>query len=594
MSQQTWFLPIIILCAFCLLQSTAIAQQEPVTADQVLSRYVEAIGAERLSAVNTFMETGDLDGNVTNFWQGYRSPAQAQKRQHATFDTYFKRPNFRFSSSLTDNNQVIAFHGCDGKVAWYIDSSFKRTEFKPKPDSKGDCEEGFQAPYLRLRQPDTKMRLVKKKEVEGRMAWEIKVNVSKSPFTQTYYFDAETFLLLRLEHGESSVSFSDYRDVGGIKLPFTAIQEFTNSKLITTVREVKINAPIDDAIFVEPRIIGGKIELHPYVNIKKETNDAAGTGSAPPVAMNAEPSKTGPPESAAANTLSVVEVNFPNFTSCAIEQLQQAVPELKGLKPSATQEKLPAILEKVGAKISVIARDTPNLISRESVTELSGARDKIHHDYDYLILARVKGTMVGLDEFRLDLKSGEKFQTDELMDKESSFRDDLERASNELGASNNRRPALSQGFAASWVHFYPSNRSQATYRYLGEQKRDGHSTLVLAFAEKPASVIVPAIFRAPDKAIPMYLQGIAWVDPSDFRIMRLRTDLLAPVPEVSLHRLTADIQFALTRVEQVPSPLPLPREVKITATVAGATVREIHEYSDYRLFRAQSRLVLNP
>ena len=90
------------------------------------------------------------------------------------------------------------------------------------------------------------------------------------------------------------------------------------------------------------------------------------------------------------------------------------------------------------------------------------------------------------------------------------------------------------------------------------------------------------------------MQGIAWVEPSDFRILRLRTDLLSPVPEVALDRWTADIQFGLTRVEQLPAPLQLPHKVVVTATVAGTTIREIHEYSGYRLFRAQFRVVLNP
>lgn len=150
---------------------------------------------------------------------------------------------------------------------------------------------------------------------------------------------------------------------------------------------------------------------------------------------------------------------------------------------------------------------------------------------------------------------------------------------------------MSQGFATAWVHFYPPNQTRATYRYLGEQKRDGHRTLVVAFAQKPASVIRPAIFRSRDKTAPIYLQGVAWVDPSDFRILRLRTDLLSPVPEVSLHRLTADIQFASTQVKQVPSALQLPRQVTITTTVGESTAHEIHEYSGYRLFRAHSRIV---
>jgi hypothetical protein len=594
-SLRTWFQTTIHVSALCLLQPAAIAQQEPITANQVISRYMEAIGANRFSSITTLIESGELYGNVTNFWRSYRSPWQSQNKEHARFDSYFKSPNLRFSSTVTETNQVIAVHGCDGKMGWYIDSSLRRTEFKTKPGSESDCEEGLQAPQSRLRQPNTKMRLVKKKGVEGRMAWEIKVDVPTSSATETYYFDAETFLLIRFEKLGTTVTYSDYRDLGGIKLPFAIVQEFTNSKLVTTVREVRINAPIDDARFAQPHVKGGKIELNASVTPKKDGAEAAGVDSASALATNAGSSNLASVKSADAhNADSVVEVNYPNFTSCSIEDLQLAVPELKGLKPSADQGKLSSLLEKIGAKTLDVAQNTPNLISRESVTDLPGGAGETRRDYDYLILARIKGEMVGLDEFRLDLKTGDKFQTDEVMNNKSSFRNHLERASKEIAMSKRGRPPLSQGFATSWLHFYPSNRAQATYRYLGEQKRDGHGTLVLAFAEKPESVLIPAMFRSQDKTAPMFLQGIAWVDPSDFRIVRLRTDLLSPVPEVSLHRLTADIQFKLTRIEHVPSPLPLPRQVTVISTVGTSTMHEIHEYSEYRLFRAQSRVVLSP
>jgi len=123
---------------------------------------------------------------------------------------------------------------------------------------------------------------------------------------------------------------------------------------------------------------------------------------------------------------------------------------------------------------------------------------------------------------------------------------------------------------------------------------DGQRTLVLAFAQKPQSVLSPALFRYQGKTVPMFLQGVAWVDASDFRILRLRTDLLSPLPELSLHRLTADIHFVPTRLEEVPSVLSLPRDVMVTSEVGGGALREDHKYSEYRLFRSQSRVVLNP
>ncbi len=293
------------------------------------------------------------------------------------------------------------------------------------------------------------------------------------------------------------------------------------------------------------------------------------------------------------NATGTPEVKLPNFASCTVAELQLAVPDLKGLKTASDHKKLAALLDKVGAKTLDIARNTPNLISRETVTDGLLGIGETRHDYDYLILTRREGNVVDFKEFRVDLKTGAKFQIDEELKSESPAWADLERARDKLAAAQSRPPA-SQGFATSWLYFYPDNREQATFRYLGEQTLDGQRVLVLAFAQKPQSVVSPGIFQSQGKSVPMFFQGIAWVDPSDFRIVRLLTDLLAPLPEVSLQRLTADIQFASIRIEQVPSPIWLPREIRITSKVNGWTICEIHKYSEYRLFRVQSRIVVDP
>jgi hypothetical protein len=337
---------------------------------------------------------------------------------------------------------------------------------------------------------------------------------------------------------------------------------------------------------------GRSIALNP-VPFKDEGAARSSGASAPAPSTAGETANASPPPSAAAPSVEkIVEVNFPNFTSCPMEELLITVPDLKGLKPADDQEQLLPLLNKVGAKTLDIARNTPNLISREIVTERQPSGTETHHEYDYLILAHIEGNNTNLDEFRVDRKSGEKFQTDDILKTDSSARADLERASEQLAISG-KTPA-SQGFATSWVHFYSHNQSRATYRYLGEQKMEGRRTLVLAFAQKPDLILYPAMFRYQGKLTPMYLQGVAWVDPSDFRILRLRTDLLAPLPEVSLHQLTADIHFELTRIESVPLPVSLPHEVTVTSTIGGSTLHEVHKYSEYRLFRATSRIVPVP
>jgi hypothetical protein len=589
---RPWFAVTIRLGALALSfqAATSLAQQDPTTADQVIAKYMEAVGADRSPSITTFMERGEVDRNS-------RFPGHSNDRERGTFAFYYKSPNLRFGSELTDKRRVIALHACDGKVTWYIGPDLKRTELKPKPGSEYDCEEGYRPWLFRLREPKAKIRLLGKKALAGRMVWEIKANVPGSPGTETHYFDAETFLLLRSAKDEFTTTYSDYRDVGGIKIPFTTTttREPTDFKRITTVREIEINSPIDDGRFAELEVKDGLIWPDHGTSTKKDDAETSNGSSEKSLSSNAKTSNTSPekapPASTSPTAASVVVVNFPNFTSCTIAELQLAVPELKGLKPAADQEKLASLLDRVGDKTVEIARNTPNLISRETVTQAQGTHET-RRDYDYLLLPQLEGTVVSLDEFRVDLKSGEKFQTDEIIKKDSSVLADLERASREIAMSESG-PA-SQGFAASWVHFYPRNRSRATFRYLGEQEMDGQRTIVLAFAQNPASVLTPAIFRYQGKIVPTYLQGVAWVDPSDFRILRLRTDLLAPLPEVTLDQLTADIKFGLTRIETVPSPLELPREVAVTCIVGGSTLHEIHKYSEYRLFRAQSKILLHP
>ena len=602
---RKWLLLIGAAGAFLLVSELLLrSQDDPTSADQVITRYLQAINADRMSSITTFVQRGDLSGNVTNYWQGYRSPGQSVSRQGGTYEFYFKSPNLRFSSTVTTQNVLIGMHGCDGKRSWYIDTYLKHQEFTPKPGKEYDCEEGFEPTPLAAHRAKLKMRVSKKKEIEGRMAWEIKVEDPQSG-SSNFYFDAETFLLLRREKMGAKTTYSDYREVNGMKFPFTVVNEFANSKLISTVRELRINVPVSDAQFVEPQAKNGTVVAGSGPLQKNENPvavESAAKGAAPPEASaatleqkaaggkNEDQSSTATVAAPPKGDGSVTEVNFPNFTACSLNELQIAVPELGKLKPDKNQDKLTELLDKVGAKTAEIARNTPNLIARESVTQSAKSAGSVTHDYDYLILPRVQGMDVGLNEFRVDLKTGDKFQT--FDDKEDWLK--LERASADLASMMSGRPPLSQGFATSWVHFYPLNRPQATFRYLGEQKMEGRRTLVLAFAQKPQAVPSPALFRYHGKSYAIYLQGVAWIDPSDFRILRLETDLLAPLPEVSLHRLTADIHFVAARIEEMPTQLWLPREVEVLSVVGTSTVIEVHKYSDYRLFRARSKILVNP
>ncbi|HYM78729.1 MAG TPA: hypothetical protein VE377_22350 [Candidatus Dormibacteraeota bacterium] len=301
----------------------------------------------------------------------------------------------------------------------------------------------------------------------------------------------------------------------------------------------------------------------------------------------------------APSTPSLPKVKIPNFTSCSIAELQKKVPELAHLKVAQDQAQLAALLDGIGARTIEIARKTPNLISHEAVVSEQGHIAR-RQNFSYLVLQHALGPgSLVLDEFRVDMASGEKFQTEEIEKAIAAKSQDSASSPPQLHSLDrlvpeSDGPPLSQGFVNAWVYFYPPNRPQAEFRYLGDQKMDGHQTRVVAFAQTPGSVRMPARIGYANKTFPIFLQGVAWVDVTDFRIVRLQTDLLLPPPGVPLHQITADIQFAETHIAEMASPLWLPRQVVVTTSLGGTTRIERHTYSGFRLFRAKSKVLLNP
>ena len=70
--------------------------------------------------------------------------------------------------------------------------------------------------------------------------------------SEKLYFDQQTGLMVRQINGMLETNFDDYRDVDGIKLPFSIRRTFPAGAISTTLREIKHNVPIDDAKFIVP------------------------------------------------------------------------------------------------------------------------------------------------------------------------------------------------------------------------------------------------------------------------------------------------------------------------------------------------------
>lgn len=142
---------------------------------------------------------------------------------------------------------------------------------------------------------------------------------------------------------------------------------------------------------------------------------------------------------------------------------------------------------------------------------------------------------------------------------------------------------MSKGYAGIPLFFHPMYRAEAAFRYLGRETA-GSRSCVIGFTQLADVARLACNFHSATGPVLFWVQGIAWVDPANFQIARMRTDLLKPVVEAGLQQNTTEIQLQEVHFGQTGRTLWLPREVVVTSRWRGGLFRNSHRYSNYKLF----------
>lgn len=215
------------------------------TVDQVFDKYIQALGgAQRLAALTSYSGKGTYIGFETEQTQ---VPAEI----------FAKAPNQRqmvVHMAVGDNVRLF-----DGRTAW-VAGSDKPTPLMPltggnlegaRIDAIVGFPAGLKGAFAQWRVGATGIddRLVR--VVQG-------TNPRQPPMN--FYFDGETGLLLRVLRLVDTavgrvpfqVDYSNYRDVAGVKVPFTVTTTWTNGKSTLTLTSAQPNVAIDAAKFNRP------------------------------------------------------------------------------------------------------------------------------------------------------------------------------------------------------------------------------------------------------------------------------------------------------------------------------------------------------
>lgn len=233
--------PIIAEPETSLTPGSAPTEQAPVSPDQILTKYVDAIGGP--AAIGK-LTTRSEKGHIT--LAGRQFPIQI----------FSKMPDKRLSAiHLPDGDSVTAYNGASG---WTSAPNHLVHDIST-------AEIDSARPEIDLQLPIHLMRLfseVKAENAEKIGDREVHVisGFNSGQLAAKFYFDKQSGLLLRMLRylnsplglNPTQIDYSDYREQDGVKMPFLQTISRPNSRFTIQIDEVKHNVPTDDAKFARP------------------------------------------------------------------------------------------------------------------------------------------------------------------------------------------------------------------------------------------------------------------------------------------------------------------------------------------------------
>lgn len=217
------------------------------TTDQVIDHYVQALGgADVLAKTRTAVFKGSI---------------QSSNGRSLPVEVSLAAPNKMLRTLTTPNGTI--FRGFNGHVGWVKNNEVVR------PLSGSDLLELQRRTVFneqaRLKELYPKRSLREKETVDGHEAYVMEAT-GVDGVREKMLFDVQSGLLLRriifietpLGLLPLQIDFEDYRDVEGIKQPFTV--RTTGPNLVQTEKftEIKFNLPIDDTRFDQPVVKKGE------------------------------------------------------------------------------------------------------------------------------------------------------------------------------------------------------------------------------------------------------------------------------------------------------------------------------------------------
>jgi photosynthetic reaction center cytochrome c subunit len=215
----------------------------PITVDQVLEKYTQALGgAEAIQKITSRVSKGALAMGGGN---------------QAPIEIFAKAPDKRISVMRQPNGRE-SLTAYDGKTGWLGGTGQPAREMNAAETAAARFDADFHF-AAHVKQSLVQLRVVRPEKIGDREMYVVIGRMTGQPPLRLY-FDKETGLLMRqvrfvetaLGRLPTQIDYADYREADGIKLPFRWTIARPNGRFTIQIEQVQQNVPIDDARFTAP------------------------------------------------------------------------------------------------------------------------------------------------------------------------------------------------------------------------------------------------------------------------------------------------------------------------------------------------------
>ena len=217
-----------------------------ITADQILDKYIEAIGgAAAVSKITSFVAKGTYEGYET-------------LSNKVPVEIFANAPNQLTTVIQTQSgDSVSTYNGSQGWIA----AADKLMRVLPLAggDLEGARMDAFLSFPVRIKQDFQWRTGFPSTSIDDKPV-QIIQNVARGDAGAKLYFDSKTGLLVRqVRYVDTAVGpipthidYSDYRTVAGVKIPFRRVVTWTNGRSTIELSDLQPNVRIEATKFAEP------------------------------------------------------------------------------------------------------------------------------------------------------------------------------------------------------------------------------------------------------------------------------------------------------------------------------------------------------